>query len=82
MLCISTALFLYDVDGRSAKHRPLIRTDAPDGAITLPTNYFVYHQVLNSKILLSSHPEQLRIACGSQNKEQLLLYTALMDWFL
>ena len=37
VVCISIALFLYDGDGRSAKHRPLLQTDAPDGAITLPT---------------------------------------------
>jgi len=43
---------------------------------------YVYRQVEYSAILRSAHTVYLCVLCGSENKQQLLPYTALTDWFL
>jgi len=42
----------------------------------------MYHELLHSEILDSAHTVYLCVLCGSQNKQQLFLFTALRDWFL
>ena len=41
---------------------------------------FKYNSDLN-KYLRSAHTVYLCVLCGSENKQRLLLYTALIDWF-
>jgi hypothetical protein len=54
------------------------------GSINLlkPSGNFTYHQVQHPQILRSAHTVYLCVLYGSQNKQQLLPYTALTDWFL
>jgi hypothetical protein len=46
-----------------------------------PSNFFTYHQVCHSKIL---HGPRLAfsVLCLFQNRQRLLLYTSLTEWFL
>jgi len=46
-----------------------------------PSGFFTYHRVYHSKIL---HGAGLAFSVlyGSQNRQRLLLYTSLTDWFL
>jgi len=44
------------------------------------SGFFTYHLVLHSKILHGAR-FALSVLCGSQNKQRLLLYTSLSDWF-
>ena len=46
------------------------------------SGYFIYHQVEHSQIPRSAHTVYLYVLCGSQNKQRLLLYTTLTDWFV
>ena len=46
-----------------------------------PSGFFTYHHVLHSKILLGAR-FALSVLCGYQNRQRLLLYTSLTDWFL
>jgi hypothetical protein len=44
------------------------------------SGYYTYHQVYNSTSLCSAH-YFIYVLRGSQNKQRLLHYTALIDWF-
>jgi hypothetical protein len=46
-----------------------------------PSGFFTYHQVQHSKILHGAR-FALSVLYGSHNKQRLLLYTSLTDWFL
>ena len=46
-----------------------------------PSGFFTYHQVEHSKILHGAR-FALSVLCGYQNRQRLLLYTSLTDWFL
>ena len=46
-----------------------------------PSGLFAYHQVEYSKIL-HGFPFALSVLYGSQNRQRILLYTSLTDWFL
>ena len=46
-----------------------------------PSGFFTFHQVQNSKILNGAR-FALSVLYGYQNRQRLLLYTALTDWFL
>jgi hypothetical protein len=50
----------------------------PEISLLQPSGFFTYHQ---SKILHGAR-FALSVFYGSQNKERLLLYTSLADWFL
>ena len=45
------------------------------------SGYFSYSQVEHSKILHGAR-FAFSVLCGYQNRQRLLLYTALTDWFL
>jgi len=46
-----------------------------------PSGIFTYHQVKHSQILFKLLPLLLCVLGGSQNKQLLLPYTAITDWF-
>jgi hypothetical protein len=49
------------------------------------SGYFMYHQAVpswHSQMPRSAHTVYLCVLCGSQNKQRLFPYTALIDWFL
>ena len=46
-----------------------------------PSGFFTYRQVYNSKILQGAL-FALSVLCGYQNRQRLLFYTSLTDWFL
>ena len=46
-----------------------------------PSGFFTYRQVENSKILHGAR-FALSVLCGYQNRQRLLLCTALTDWLL
>jgi len=48
--------------------------------LSKPSGFFTYHQVKHSKILHGSR-FALSVLYGSQNRERLLIYTSLTDWF-
>jgi len=45
-----------------------------------PSDFFTKHQVQHSKFIHGAL-FGLRVLYGSQNKQRLLLYTSLTDWF-
>jgi 7-keto-8-aminopelargonate synthetase-like enzyme len=46
-----------------------------------PSDFFTYHQVCHSKILHGARLE-FSVLCGFHNRQRLLLYTSLTEWFL
>ena len=44
--------------------------------------HYMYHHGQHSTILRSAHTVYLCVLCGSENKQRLLPYTAIIDWFL
>ena len=46
-----------------------------------PSGFFTFHQVSHLKILHGARFD-LSVLYGYQNRQRLLLYTALSDWFL
>ena len=49
--------------------------------ILKPSGFFTYHKDEDSKILHGAR-FALSVLYGYQNRQRLLLYTALTDWFL
>jgi len=47
-----------------------------------PSGHYTYRQIYPSTILRSAHTVYLSVLYGSQNKQPLLSYTTLTDWFL
>jgi len=45
-----------------------------------PSDFFTYHQVCHSKILYGAR-HAFSVLCGFQNRQRLLLYTSLTEWF-
>jgi hypothetical protein len=52
-----------------------------NGNLLQLSGFFTYHQLLHSKVLHGAL-FALTVLYGSQNRQRLLLYTALSDWFL
>jgi hypothetical protein len=46
-----------------------------------PSGFFTYHQVKHSKIVHGGR-FALNVLYGSQNRQRILLYTSMTDWFL
>ena len=46
-----------------------------------PSGFYTYHPVKHSKLVHGGH-FVLSVLYGSQNRQRLLLHTALTDWFL
>ena len=47
-----------------------------------PSGFFTYHQVEHKKKILHGAHFALSVLYGSQNRQLLLLYTSLTEWFL
>ena len=47
-----------------------------------PSGHYMYHQFNINKSYVLPHTMYLYVLCGSQNKQRLLAYTALADWFV
>ena len=47
----------------------------------MPLDYFTHHQVFNTQKFYMVLTLLLCVLYGSQNKQQLLSYTTLADWF-
>jgi len=60
---------------------PLSPTQELPLNLSKPSGFFTYHQVYHSKILHGAR-FVLSVLYGSENRQQLLLYTSLTDWFL
>jgi hypothetical protein len=67
----------------SSTSLPSISKDRRSNNVNLskPSGFFTYHHVQHSKILHGAR-FALSVLYGSQNRQRLLLYTALTDWFL
>jgi len=47
-----------------------------------PSGHYMYRQFNIQQSYVLPHTLYLCVLCGSQNKQRLLPYTALTDWFL
>ena len=87
---LSFQCMLEEGEGYSKTGSLFVRTEATSSnysnfffGINLlkPSGFFTYHHVLHSKILLGAR-FALSVLYGYQNRQRLLLYTSLTDWFL